>query len=80
MIDGSVGFCVLVWFLIVMRSLIFCGSSFCFEWILPRGMLCLSALSMMFVMMLFAMCGFVGGVAFWSAFSISSVKVFQSAL
>ena len=51
---GSLGLCCLMVSLRAMRSLMFCGKSLCLLCILPLGMWCLSALSMMIVSMLFA--------------------------
>ena len=50
-IEGSLAFCALILFLCYILCLIYCGSSFHVECILPFGMLCLSAWRMMFVKM-----------------------------
>lgn len=52
--DGSAWFCCLVAFLCVMRSLMFWGSSLCLLCCFPLGMWCLSALRMMFVIIVLA--------------------------
>ena len=51
---GSLGFCCLMLFLWVIRSLMFCGRSLCLLCCFPFGMWCLSAVSMMFVSIVFA--------------------------
>lgn len=57
-----------------------CGSSLCLLRILPFGMWCLSALSMMFVSTVFAVCMLSGVCVSCRAASISWVKAGQSAL
>ena len=77
---GSEGFCCLMVFRLDIRSRMFCGRSLCLLCCLPLGMLCLSAVSIMFVRMVLAWWGFWGGSMSVRAISISSVKSFQSAL
>ena len=60
-IERSLAFCDLMLFLCSILCLICSGSSLHVEFILPFGMLCLSAWRMMFVKMVFAVCMAVGG-------------------
>lgn len=53
------------------------GSILCFGFILPRGMLCLSAVSMAFVMIAFMVCTLSGSCEFSSMSSISCVNFSQ---
>ena len=59
---GSQVFVLLVLFLCVMLQTMWSGKSLQLLCILPFGMLCLSAISMMFVKILMAMCMLVGMV------------------
>ena len=77
---GSVGFCLLMLFLCVIRSLMCCGSSLCWLCCFPLGMWCLSAVSIMLVSMVFAWCGFCGISTFVGASSIYCVNCSQCAL
>ena len=58
---GSLWFCSLILFLFSIVFLMCCGRSLWFLWIFPFGMLCLSAVNINLVNMLFAVCVFVGG-------------------
>ena len=78
--EVSVGFLCLTVFLLVILSLMFCGSSLCLECCFPLGMLCLSAFSIMFVRMVLDWWMFWGGSMLVSASSISWVKSCQFAL
>ena len=70
-ICGSRWLVCLVLFLCSMRSLMFCGRSLCLLCIFPLGMWCLSAVRMMFVSMLFAVCMLSVQLMSCSAVSIS---------
>ena len=71
--------CFLNLFLSLILRLIFSGRSMWCEFILPSGMLCLSAFSIRFVNVLFELCTSVGSVVSSSAVSISEVKFSQFA-
>ena len=72
-IEGSLAFCALMLFLCYILCLMCSGSSLHVEWILPFGMLCLSAWRMMFVKMVFAG----GGRISEKAVSVSVVNCVQ---
>ena len=71
-ICGSVLFASLSWLRWSIFILMSSGRSLFLFLILPFGMLCLSAANIRLVMVLFAICMFVGGATLESAFSISS--------
>ena len=77
---GSLGFCCRMLFLWVIKSLMFWGRSLCLLCCLPLEMWCLSAVSMMFVSMVFAWWGFRGISMFVSASYIFCVKSSQRTL
>ena len=76
---GSVGSCCLDSFLCCISSSMCFGNSLCLFLIFPRGILCLSEASMMFISVLFAVCTFFGGEILSSASSISCVYTSQLA-
>lgn len=62
-----------------MSVLMFRGRSLCLFLCLPFGMLCLSAVSMVLVSMVFRVCTFSGVCRLISVFSMSVVNCFQLA-
>ena len=72
-------FALLMLFLCVILHTMSSGKSLQLLFILPFGMLCLSAISMMFVKILFAVCLLVGMGIGAKADSMSSVNCVQSA-
>ena len=76
---GSIGFCFKRVFLLSMAALMFSSRSLCLLRILPGGILCLSAASIVFVSIFFPWCTSVGSGVFVSVCSISSVKPSQFA-
>ena len=74
---GSQVFSLLMLFLCVILHTMSSGKSLQLLCILPFGMLCLSAINMMFVKILLAVCMLVGMVV--KADSVSSVNCVQSA-
>jgi len=52
--SGSLGLFLRVWFLSFILTRMFMGSGECLHFIMPFGMLCLSAVSMAFVSVLLA--------------------------
>ena len=77
---GSQVLALLILFLCVILHTMFSGKSLHLLCILPFGMLCLSAISMMFVKILLAVCILVGMVVWAKADSVSSVNCVQSAI
>ena len=75
---GSCGFCVLVASLCDIFILMWSGKSLHVSCILPLGMLCLSAKSIMFVNVVFAVCTSVGGVMSEKAASVWAMNCSQS--
>ena len=73
-------FALLMLFLCVMLHTMSSGKSLQMLCILPFGMLCLSAISMMFVKIMLAVCMLVGMVVRVKADSVSSINCVQSAL
>ena len=76
---GSQVFALLMLFLCVILDTMSSGKSLQLLCILPFGMLCLSAISMMFVKIMLAVCMLVGMVVRAKADSVSSVNCVQSA-
>ena len=76
---GSQVFALLMLFLCVILHTMTSGKSLQLLCILPFGMVCLSAISMMFVKILLAVCMLVGMVVSAKADSVSSVNCIQSA-
>ena len=76
---GSYVFSLLMLSLCVLLHIMWSGKSLHLLCILPFGMLCLSAISMMFVKSRLAVCMLVGMVVRAKADSVSSVNCFQSA-
>ena len=72
-------FGLLMLFLCVILHTMFSGKSLQLICIFPFGMLCLSAISMMFVKIMLAVCMLVGMVVWARADSVSSVNCVQSA-
>ena len=72
-------FVLLMLFIYVILHTMWSGKSLQLLCILPFGMLCLSAISMMFVKILLAVCILVGMVVLAKADSVSSVNSVQSA-
>ena len=75
---GSQMFALLMLFLCVILHTMWSGRSLQLLFILPFGMLCLSAISMMFVNIMLAVCMLVGTVVGTKADSVSSVNCVQS--
>ena len=78
-IEVSLAFCVLMLFLCSILCLMCSGSSLHVECILPFGMFGLSAWSMMFVKMVFAVCMSGGGRMSEKVVSVSVVNCVQFA-
>ena len=78
-IEGSLAFCALMLFLCSVLCLMCSGSSLHVEYILPFGMVCLSAWIMMFVKMVFVVCISGGGWLSEKAASVSVVNCVQFA-
>ena len=76
--SGSQVFALLMLFLCVILHNMSSDKSLQFICILPFGMLCLSAISMMFVKIMLAVCMLVGMVGWAKADSVSSVNCVQS--
>ncbi len=76
---GSLLFAFLRLSLCVICVVMCSGRSLQFSFILPLGMLCLSACSRMFVKIVFDVCTFVGGSVSEKANSVCSVNCFQLA-
>ena len=76
---GSQVFALLMLFLYVILHTMFSGKSMQLLCIFPFRMLCLSAISMMFVKIMLAVCMLVGVVVRAKADSVSSVNCVQSA-
>ena len=76
---GSQVFALLMLFLCVILHTMSSGKSLQLLCILPFGMLCLSAISMMFVKIMLVVCMLVGMVVCAKADSVSSVNCVQSA-
>ena len=72
---GSQVFALFMLFLCMILHTMSSGKSLQLLCILPFGMLCLSAISMMFVKILLAVCMLVGMVVWAKADSVSSVKL-----
>ena len=77
---GSVGLCCLMLSRSSILILMSAGKSLCLLLILPLGMLCLSAFSIMFVIILFDVCTFVGVFMSVRSSSMSCLNFLQSAL
>ena len=77
---GSQGFPLLMLFLLVILHTMSSGKSLQLICILSFGKLCLSAISMMFVKIMLAVCILVGMVVLAKPDSVSSVNCIQSAL
>ena len=77
--SGSQVFALLMLFLWVILHTMWSGKSLQLLCILPFTMLCLSAISMMFVQILLAVCMLVGMVVRGKADSVSSVNCVHSA-
>ena len=73
--DGSQVFSLLILFLCVILHTMSSGKSLQLLCILPFGMLCLFDISMMFVIMIFAMCFLVGMVVFCKLCPVSFIVV-----
>ena len=78
-IEGSLAFCAMMLFLCSILCLMCSGSSLHVGYILPFGMLCLSAWRMMFVKMVFAVCMSGSGIMSEKAVSVSVVHCVQFA-
>ena len=78
-IEGSLAFCALTLFLCSIPCLMCSGSSLHVEYILPLGMLCLSAWRMMPAKMVFAVFMSGGGRMSEKAASVSAVNCVQPA-
>ena len=76
---GSHVFALLMLFLCLILHTMSLGKSLQLLCILPFGMLCLSAISMMFVKIMLTVCMLVGMVVRTKADSVSSVNCVQSA-
>ena len=76
---GSQAFALLMLFLCVIVHTMSSGKSLQLLCILPFGMWCLSAISMMFVKIMLTVCMLVGMVVRAKADSVSSVNCVQSA-
>ena len=76
---GSEVFTLLMLFLCVILHTMSSGKSLQLVCILPFGMLCLTAISMMFVKIMLEVCMLVGMVVCAKADSVSSVNCVQSA-
>ena len=76
---GSQVFALLRLFLCVILHTMSSGNSLQLLCILPFSMLCVSAISMMFVKIMLAVCVFVGMVVITNADPVSSVNWVQSA-
>ena len=79
-IEGSLVFCALMLFLSSILCLMCSVSSLHVEYILPFGMLCLSAWIMMFMKMVFSVCMCGGGRMSEKAASVSVVNGVQFAV
>ena len=76
---GAIMFALIMLFLCMILHIMSSGKSIHLLCILPFGMLCLSAISMMFVKILLAVCILVGMVVWAKADTVSSGNCVQSA-